>query len=107
MKYVTRYERFIVGDFPMVCVRSGRKATKLVPVQAYRSTLWPWLLFPGLGFPVAKWIADSDYQWGLLPFAEGEVRDVTAVYERSIGVILRGVHPGFVTATKSAQSKSS
>lgn len=26
VKYVTRYERFILGDFPMVCARSGLPA---------------------------------------------------------------------------------
>ncbi len=34
VEYVTRYERFILGDFPMVCARSGLPATKLVPVEA-------------------------------------------------------------------------
>jgi len=106
MKYVTRFDRFIIGDFPMVCVLSGRPATKLVPVQAYRSSLWPWLFFPGLDFLVAKWVGDSDHPWGLLPFAEGEVRSTKVVYERRIGVILHGVHPGFVAATRANQGKS-
>lgn len=39
--YVTRIERFQRGDFPMVCVRSGLPATKMVPVQARRTTVWP------------------------------------------------------------------
>lgn len=99
-------ERFAVGDFPMVCARSGRKASKLVPVQAYRSSTWPWFFFPGLGFPLAKWVGDSDHPWGLLPFAEGEVRGVTATYDEGIGVVvLRGVHPAFVAATRVAQGK--
>lgn len=37
--------------------------------------------------------------------AEGHVRGVTATYERGIGVILRGVHPEFVVATREAQGK--
>ena len=106
VKYVTRYERFVLGDFPMVCARSGRPATKLVPVQAWRSSLWPWLFFPGLSFLVAKLVGDSGHPWGLLPFAEGEVLGVTATYERGIGVILRGVHPEFVVATREAQGKT-
>jgi hypothetical protein len=106
VKYVTRFERFEAGDFPMICARSGRPATKLVPVQARRSTVWPWLLFPSLGFFVAKWFADSDHPWGLLPFADGHVRGVTATYEKRIGVILRGVHPTFVETTRMAQGKS-
>lgn len=102
---MTRYERFILGDFPMVCARSGLPATELVPVEARRASLWPWLFFPRLGFLAASWVADSDRPRGLLPFAEGQVRGVTATYERGIGVILRGVHPEFVRATRHAQGK--
>ncbi len=105
MKYVTRYERFVLGDFPMVCARSGLPATKLVPVQARRASMWPWLFFPGFAFLAASWVGDSDHPWGLLPFAEGQVRGVTATYEKRIGVILRGVHPDFVRATKLAQGR--
>lgn len=105
VKYVTRFDRFVLGDYPMVCVRSGREATKWVPVQAYRSSVWPWLFFPGLGFVVAKWMADGDHPWGLLPFAEGQVGGVRATYEKRVGVILRGVHPDFVAATRAAQGK--
>ncbi len=78
----------------------------MVPVQAYRSSLWPWLFFPGASFFIAKWVGDSDHPWGLLPFAEGEVKGVTATYERPIGVILRGVHPSFVAATRASQGKA-
>jgi len=102
---VTRHERFILGDFPMVCARSGLAATKLVPVQARRASLWPWLFFPGLAFLAASWVADGGHPWGLLPFAEGHVRGVSATYERGIGVILKGVHPEFVLATRHAQGK--
>ena len=105
VKYVTRFERFVIGDFPMVCARSGRPATKLVPVEARRSALWPWFSFPGLSFWVAEWVADSDRPWGKLPFAEGEVRDITAVYDKRVGVILKGVHPEFVAATRAAQDR--
>ncbi|MEZ5408226.1 MAG: hypothetical protein R2761_09385 [Acidimicrobiales bacterium] len=70
-----------------------------------RASLWPWLFFPGLAFLAASWVGDSDHPWGLLPFAEGQVRGVTATYERGIGVILRGVHPDFVRATKLAQGR--
>ncbi len=102
---MTRYARFVLGDFPMVCARSGRPATKLVPVQARRASMWPWLFFPGFAFLAASWVGDSDHPWGLLPFAEGQVRGVTATYEKRIGVILRGVHPDFVRATKLAQGR--
>lgn len=106
VKYVTRIERFQQGDYPMVCVRSGLPATKLVPVQARRSTLWPWFLLPisFIWFVVAKWAADSDHPWGKLPFAEGHVNGITATYEPSIGVIIKGAHPDFVEATRAAQA---
>ena len=106
MKYVTRLDRFTAGDFPMVCVRSGQAATKMVPVQAYRSTIWPWFFFPGMAFLLAKLIGDRDHPWGRLPFAEGQVEGVTATYEKQIGVILKGVHPAFVEATKVDQGRA-
>ena len=73
VKYVTRIERFVQGDYPMVCV-------------------------------VAKWAADSDHPWGMLPFAEGHVDGITATYEKSIGVIIDGAHPAFVEATRKSQA---
>lgn len=102
MKYVTRYERFMTGDFPMVCVRSGLPATKMVKVEARRTPVWPWFFFPSL---LAFWVADSDRPWGLLPFAEGHVGGITASYDKREGVILKGVHRNFVAATRSAQGK--
>ncbi|MEM7271998.1 MAG: hypothetical protein AAF547_02855 [Actinomycetota bacterium] len=108
MKYLTRFERFVTGDFPMVCVRSGLPATKLVPVQAYRSSAWPWFFVGNpLLFLVAKWVGDSDHPWGLLPFADGQVQGITATYDRRVGVILKGVHEDFVAATRQAQGKPS
>lgn len=106
VKYVTRIERFQAGDYPMVCVRSGLPATKMVPVQARRSTVWPWFLLPIslVWFAVAKWAADSDHPWGKLPFAEGQVNGITATYEKSIGVIINGAHADFVEATRRAQA---
>ena len=106
VKYVTRIERFVQGDYPMVCVRSGLPATKMVPVQARRSTVWPWFLLPLsiFWFVVAKWAADSDHPWGKLPFAEGHVDGITATYEKSIGVIIDGAHPAFVEATRKSQA---
>ena len=106
VKYVTRIERFVQGDYPMVCARSGLPATKMVPVQARRSTVWPWFLLPLsiFWFVVAKWAADSDHPWGMLPFAEGHVDGITATYEKSIGVIIDGAHPAFVEATRKSQA---
>ena len=106
VKYVTRIERFVQGDYPMVCARSGLPATKMVPVQARRSTVWPWFLLPLsiVWFVVAKWAADSDHPWGMLPFAEGHVDGITATYEKSIGVIIDGAHPAFVEATRKSQA---
>ncbi|MDH4280057.1 MAG: hypothetical protein OEW83_18450 [Acidimicrobiia bacterium] len=108
MKYVTRFDRFVAGDFPMVCVRSGRAATRMVPVQATRSASWPWLfLVPApIMFFAAKLVGDGDDPCGRLPFAEGQVGGVTAVYDKRVGVILRGVHKDFVAATRRAQGKS-
>lgn len=108
MKYVTRYERFMVGDFPMVCVRSGLPATKMVPVEARRTPGWPWFFFGDLlQLVTALWVADSDRPWGRLPFAEGHVGGISASYDKRIGVILNGVHPDFVAATRQAQGKPS
>ncbi len=105
VRYVTRIERFQLGQYPMVCVRSGLPATKLVPVQARRTTVWPWMLLPFsvIWFAIVKWVADSDHPWGRLPFAEGHVEGVSATYDTSIGVILEGVHPEFVEATRRSQ----
>lgn len=106
-RYVTRLDRFRAGDFPMVCVRSGKPATKLVPIEARRVSNWPWFLLPLsiIGFLLAEWVADSDRPRGRLPFAEGHVRDVSATYDKRIGVIIDGAHPDFIEATRAAQGK--
>ena len=106
---MTTIERFQLGDYPMVCVRSGLPATKMVPVRARRTTVWPWFLLPAslIGFVVAKWSADSDHPWGKLPFAEGHVNGVEATYDKSIGVIIDGAHSDFVEATRRSQGKPS
>ncbi len=108
VKYVTTIERFQHGDYPMVCVRSGLPATKMVPVQARRTTVWPWFLLPLslIWFVVMKWAADADHPWGKLPFAEGYVNGIEAQYEKSIGVIIDGVHPDFVDAARQDQGKA-
>ncbi len=89
----------------MVCVRSGQPATKKVPVQALWSRTWPWFLFPLsiTAFLLADWLPKSAHPWGLLPFAEGQVRDVTATYDKRIGVIIMGAHPAFVEAVRREQ----
>lgn len=63
VEYVTRYERFILGDFPMVC-----------PLGAAR----------------------HQARTG---------RNPTGIAVALIGVILKGVHPEFVRATRHAQGK--
>jgi len=107
VQYVTRLERFIVGDFPMVCVRSGLPATKFVPVEAARTATWPWFLLPFsiVAFVVAKTMNERDTVWGRVPFAEGQVQGIRATYDPSIGVILKGVHEQFVEATRESQGK--
>ena len=109
MKYVTRLDRFTVSDFPLVCVHSGRPAAKMIPVRARPSPLWPWVFLftlPALTFLLLFWIGGRNGHWGMLPHAEGEVGSVKVVYEKRIGVILRGVHPDFVAATRTRQGKS-
>lgn len=105
---MTRRDRFELGDYPMVCVRSGRPATKMVPVEAARSAVWPYFFLIGnlLVFLAAKAFTDSAIITGRLPFAEGEVRDITATYEKRGDVLLKGVHPVFVEATRMYQGKS-
>ncbi len=106
VKYVTRLERFVAGDFPMVCARSGKPATVMVPVQAHRGPIWPPWRFYGLFRDIPEWDNDSPELWGQMPFADTEVGDIQAVYEESSGVILRGVHPDFVAAVKESQGRA-
>lgn len=108
MKYVTRLDRFQLGDYPMVCVRSGLPATKLVAVQARRTAVWPWLFLPvsTISWFLLKSLTDSRHPWGKLPFAEGRVRDITATYEKRIGVIVEGAHPDFIDATRIQQHRA-
>jgi len=61
------------------------------------------LPFSVIWFAITKWVADSDHPWGKLPFAEGHVEGITATYEKSIGVIIDGVHPDFVESTRRSQ----
>jgi len=105
VKYVTWLDRFQLGDFPMVCVRSGLPATKVVAVQARRTAVWPWLFFPisTISWFLLKSVTDSRHPWGKLPFAEGQVKDITATYEKRIGVIIKGAHPDFIKATQQHQ----
>lgn len=99
MKYVTDLERFAAGDFPMVCARTGRPATRLLPVHALRSRFGLPLFFTGGWIGVAKFLEDPANPWGLLPFADGQTyRVAVATYRPGVGVILRGVHPAFVAA---------
>lgn len=108
-RYVTRLDRFELGDFPMICVRSGLPATKLVSVEARRINNWPWFLLPisVIGFFLAEWVSDSDRPTGRLPFADGHVRGISASYDKRIGVIVEGAHPNFIAATRAAQGKKS
>ena len=80
----------------------------MVPVQARRTSSWPWFFLPSsvVVFLLSKWIADSDHPWGLLPFAEGQVGGIEAVYDKPIGVILTDVHPDFVSAVRQSQGRS-
>ena len=86
-RYVTKLERFKGGDFPMVCVRSGQPADKLVPIEARRANSWPWFFLPIsiIGFLLAEWVSDSDRPSGLLPFANGHVRGISASYDKRRG----------------------
>lgn len=100
MKIVIPLDRFIKGNFPMVCVRSGLPATKMVRVQAYKPSIFRWYMIPGLDILLRRWLGESQHPWGRLPFAEGHVQKVSARYSRRQGITIRGVHPNFVAATK-------
>lgn len=84
-----------------MCVRTGRPADKVVPVEAARRAVWPWFLFP---LTIVGWLAswalvDRGRLVGRLPFATGEVRGISATWDsRQAVVVLSGVHPGFVEA---------
>lgn len=109
VKYATRVERFRAGDYPPVCVRSGRPADKFVPVEAARRAAWPWFLFP---ISIVGWLlswktVDRDRLWGHLPFTTGEVGAIEATWDkREQVVVLSGVHPAFVGACKRQQGTS-
>ncbi len=107
VKYVTRLERFESGDFPMVCVKSGRPATNLVPVEALKTSSRPWFLLPIslVAFLVSRVFKDRNRPWGLLPFADGEETDIVATYDPTVGVVVRDVHQGFIDAVKESQRR--
>lgn len=101
MRYATRLERFEVGDYPMVCARSGLRADKLVPVEAARRASWPWVFFPLHLFTwlLAASSVQRDRMWGKLPFAAGHVEGIAATWDRrSKTVTLTGVHQKFIDA---------
>lgn len=99
-------ERFQLGDYPLVCARSGLPADKLVPVEAAGRATWPWFFFPG---HLITWLfawsrVDRDRLWGKLPFATGHVDGIEATWERRTGIVmLVGVHPEFVEACREHQ----
>jgi hypothetical protein len=104
-RMATWIERFQLGDYPMVCARSGRPADRFVPVEAARRSAWPWFFGPfGLLFWVLHWSYDKERLWGRLPFATGEVGGISATWDKSERVVvLKGVHPDFVAACKEHQ----
>lgn len=90
----------------MVCVRTGRPASHMKRVYASEVPVWPWLFFPSILFVVLGGLFKPRQVAGLLPYAEHESGGISATYERSIGVILKGVHPSFADANRTAQRKS-
>jgi hypothetical protein len=102
----TRADRFEVGDYPMVCARSGLVADKLVPVEAARRAAWPWFFLPGhlIAWLASSWRVDGDRVWGKLPFATGQVEGIRATYDRRARIVmLSGVHADSVRACKAHQ----
>jgi hypothetical protein len=96
-------EQFQAGDFPMVCVRSGLPADRLLPIEAgrRRRSVLPFLLLgvlPGLLW----WLLAHrtvEWTWGRLPFATGQAQPVTAIWSKRRHLVhLNGVHPDFVSA---------
>ena len=108
-RYATRVERFVAGDYPAVCVRTGEAADEVVPVEAARRAAWPWFLFPlqPLAWLLSWAFVDRDRLWGRLPFATGAVGGIEATWDRREGVVvLDGVHPAFVAACRAAQAET-
>jgi hypothetical protein len=105
--YVTRTDRFLVGDYPMICVQTGRPATHKLEVEAKRTSSWPWFLMPVsiLWFFVSGWLSDGYRPTGKLPFAAGETPRVKLTYDRLIGVVIRGAHPDFIEACRQVQGR--
>jgi hypothetical protein len=107
-KMTTWIARFEIGDYPMICARSGLPADKLIPVEAARSAAWPWIFGRfSLPFWIARWGVGKSRLWGKLPFASGHVDGISATWDRREGVVtLRGVHARFVAACREQQSAS-
>lgn len=112
-EYVTRLDRFQLGDFPMVCVVTGQPAAGMVEVEARRGSAWPWFLMPAsvVWFLLASRLNLDHSPTGLLPFAEGQEgalrrrNGLRVAHDRLIGVVIRGAHPGFVTSCRDHQSQ--
>jgi hypothetical protein len=108
-KMTTWQARFELGDYPMVCARSGLPADKLVPVEAARRAAWPLFLFP---FSTVAWLfawsrVDRDRIWGRLPFAAGHVEGISATWDKREAVVsLKGVHPEFIRACRVHQQST-
>lgn len=101
MRYITTYERFVAGDFPMVCARTGRLATVVVPVATWRESAWMWTLAPTRGFVASLQAGDPRHPTGFLPFAtRRSAAWVTARRQGDGTILLRAVHPDFVTAAE-------
>jgi hypothetical protein len=99
--------RFEVGDYPLVCARTGRPADKFVAVEAARRATWPWFLFfvSVVAWLLSWWAVDKERIWGRIPFATGHVGGVSATWDRAHGIVtLHGVHPDFIAACHADQA---
>ncbi|HEY8544272.1 MAG TPA: hypothetical protein VIL36_04460, partial [Acidimicrobiales bacterium] len=108
VRMTTWRARFVAGDYPMVCARTGLPADKVVPVEAARRADWPWfLIFVSVfAWLLSWWSIDRDRIWGRLPFARGHVGGVSATWDRERDIVtLHGVHPDFVAACHEHQAR--
>ncbi len=104
VKYQTRIERFEIGDFAMVCVRSGRTdGVELRTARAEPASAW-WVDYLFWPFDRIFVKAFSKKTIGLLPYAPGE-RDVNVVHDMELGIVISDAHPNFVNATKARQGR--
>ncbi len=92
---VVTLDRFVAGDFPRVCARTGNVSTGVIAIEARVIELPDETQGPIARF-VNRWREPAQ---SFVPFIDDNVTGIVAEqFGRDGGVILRGVDEGFVAA---------